>query len=92
MEVDAYSQQLITYYPTLFTKTLRIIMVLKLYGMAQSTCTKRVALILKEKEVPFEFHAVDVAKGEHKSADYVKKQPFGQVPYIVCSSPSIYLI
>ena len=58
-------------------------MVLKLYGMPQSTCTKRVATILKEKGVPYQFVPVDVASGEHKSPEYLKKQPFGQVPYIV---------
>lgn len=58
-------------------------MVLKLYGMAKSTCTLRVAIVLKEKDVPFEFIAIDFKSGEHKSQSYLEKQPFGQVPYIV---------
>ncbi|KZP20623.1 glutathione S-transferase [Athelia psychrophila] len=59
-------------------------MVLKLYGSPISTCTKRVAVVLKEKEknVPFEFIAIDFRKGEHKAPDFVAKQPFGQVPFI----------
>ncbi|KAG6826977.1 hypothetical protein H0H92_013682 [Tricholoma furcatifolium] len=57
-------------------------MVLKLYGLAMSTCSKRVATVLHEKQVPFEFVAVDFSKGEHKSEAYLEKQPFGQVPYI----------
>jgi glutathione S-transferase len=57
-------------------------MVLKLYGSVQSTCTKRVATILKEKQVPFEFFPINFATGEHKTPEYLKKQPFGQVPYI----------
>ncbi|KAF8972268.1 glutathione S-transferase [Flammula alnicola] len=57
-------------------------MVLKLYGSALSTCTRRVAVVLHEKQVPFEFHNVDLSKGEHKTPEYLKKQPFGQVPYI----------
>ncbi|KAF9559272.1 thioredoxin-like protein [Agrocybe pediades] len=57
-------------------------MVLKLYGHPLSTCTQRVAVVLHEKQVPFVFHIVDMAKGEHKSAEYLNKQPFGQVPYI----------
>jgi glutathione S-transferase len=60
-------------------------MVLKLVGNPGSTCTKRVATILKEKNVPFEMIVVNFAAGEHKSADFVANQPFGQVPYIVCS-------
>lgn len=58
-------------------------MILKLYGAPATTCTKRVALILHEKEVPFEFFPVDFAKGEHKAPEFIKHQPFGQVPYIV---------
>lgn len=58
-------------------------MVLKLYGSPVSTCTRRVAVTLKEKNVPFEFITVDIAKGEHKSPDFLVKQPFGQVPYLV---------
>ncbi|KAF8626925.1 hypothetical protein AX17_006426 [Amanita inopinata Kibby_2008] len=57
-------------------------MVLKLVGSSVSTCTKRVATVLREKNVPFEFVEIDLMKGEHKSAAFMEKQPFGQVPYI----------
>jgi glutathione S-transferase len=60
-------------------------MVLKLFGSTMSTCTRRVATVLVEKKVPFEFISVDMSKGEHKSAAFVANQPFGQVPYIVRS-------
>lgn len=59
-------------------------MVLKLYGSPLSGPARRVALVLKEKEVPYEFVHVDLQKGEHKTPEYLKKQPFGQVPCIVC--------
>jgi glutathione S-transferase len=62
-------------------------MVLKLYGYSASTCTRRVGVVLKEKNVPFEFISVDLMKGEHKQPEYLKKQPFGVIPYIV-SDPS----
>jgi glutathione S-transferase len=58
-------------------------MVLKLVGVPQSTCTRRVAVILKEKQVPFEVVPVDFSKGEHKQPAYLKNQPFGKVPYVV---------
>ena len=58
-------------------------MVLKLYGLSGSTCTRRAAVVLEEKQVPYEFIPIDMAKGEHKQAEYTKKQPFGQVPYLV---------
>ena len=58
-------------------------MVLKLYGASQSTCTRRVGAVLREKNVPFEFVNIDMMKGEHKAPSFLAKQPFGQVPYIV---------
>jgi len=58
-------------------------MVIHLYGFSFSTCTKRVAMVFHEKKIPFEFHEVVAAKSEHKSPEYIAKQPFGQVPYIV---------
>ena len=65
-----------------------VTMVFKLYGVAFSTCMKRVAIVLHEKNVPFEFHPIDFAGGQHKSPEFLKHQPFGQIPYIV----SFYLI
>lgn len=58
-------------------------MVLTLYGSPYSPCTKRAAVVMKEKDIPFTFVTVDLAKREHKLPEYVKKQPFGMVPYIV---------
>jgi len=57
-------------------------MVLTLHGSPMSTCVRRVAVVLKEKEIPFTFVLVDMQKGEHKSPEYLAKQPFGQIPYI----------
>jgi glutathione S-transferase len=54
-----------------------------LHGFRQSTCTRRVALIAKERNVPYTFVPVDPSKGEHKLASYTAHQPFGQVPYAV---------
>ncbi|KAJ7483864.1 glutathione S-transferase [Mycena galericulata] len=56
--------------------------ILKLYGHPQATCTRRVATTLHELKVPFELIVVDMANGEHKTAAYLAKQPFGQIPYI----------
>ncbi|KAG6820933.1 hypothetical protein H0H93_009169 [Arthromyces matolae] len=57
-------------------------MVLKLYGYPVSTSTQRVAIVLIEKQVPFELVVVDLNKGEHKTPAHLEKQPFGQIPYI----------
>ncbi|PFH48312.1 hypothetical protein AMATHDRAFT_150200 [Amanita thiersii Skay4041] len=57
-------------------------MVLKLYGFSTSAATRRVAVVLLEKQVPFEFCVVRLDKGEQRSETNLKHQPFGQVPYI----------
>ncbi|TCD67246.1 hypothetical protein EIP91_000323 [Steccherinum ochraceum] len=57
-------------------------MVLKLHGFFFSTCTLRVATVLKEYNVPFEFVAVKLEEHGHKAPEYMQIQPFGQVPYI----------
>ena len=58
-------------------------MVLKLYGAPLSSATMRVAIVLHEKSIPFQLHLVDLSKQEQKAAEYLEKQPFGQIPYIV---------
>ncbi|KAJ7212786.1 glutathione S-transferase [Mycena rebaudengoi] len=56
--------------------------ILKLYGLPKATSTWRVATVLHELKVPFELILVDLLKGEHKTPEYLEKQPFGQIPYI----------
>jgi len=66
-------------------------MVLKLYGSNISPYTRTVAIILEEKQIPFEFHVVDtIKKKEHKTPEFRKKHPFGQVPYIVSSPITLH--
>nr|GAT50866.1 predicted protein [Mycena chlorophos] len=57
-------------------------MVVKLYGAPLSTCTRRVATILHELQIPFELIFVDVRSGNNKTEAYKKNQPFGMIPYI----------
>ncbi|KAI3875800.1 hypothetical protein MKX03_023723 [Papaver bracteatum] len=52
----------------------------KVYGPPMSTAVARVLACLLEKEVKFQLINVDMAKGKHKSPEYLKIQPFGQVP------------
>jgi glutathione S-transferase len=61
-------------------------MVLKLYtGVYAGGGAVLVALILAEKNIPFEHVLVDMAKGENKTPEFLAKHPFGQVPVIVCT-------
>ncbi|KUJ10146.1 putative glutathione S-transferase [Mollisia scopiformis] len=55
-------------------------MVIKVHGVAQSTCTQRVLTALIEKNVPYELVKIDFMTGEHKSEAFLKMQPFGKVP------------
>ncbi|KAJ7250087.1 glutathione S-transferase [Mycena haematopus] len=56
--------------------------ILKLHGWKLATCTRRVATVLHELKVPFELIDVDLMKGEQKTPEYMKFQPFGLIPYI----------
>ncbi|KAJ7649358.1 glutathione S-transferase [Mycena polygramma] len=56
--------------------------ILKLYGSKLATCTRRTATILHELKVPFELIEINLQAGEHKTHEYLEKQPFGQIPYI----------
>jgi len=47
-----------------------------------STCTRTVAIIAKERNIPYEFIRVNLQGGEHKQPGYITHHPFGQVPYI----------
>jgi glutathione S-transferase len=55
---------------------------IKLFGHPMSTCTRKVLFTLHETNTPHEFQLVDFAKGEHKSPEYMARQPFGQLPAI----------
>lgn len=55
---------------------------MKLYGNPVSTCTRKVLMTLAEKNVAFDFQVIDFNKGEHKSPEFMARQPFGQVPAI----------
>ncbi|KAJ7166880.1 glutathione S-transferase-like protein, partial [Mycena filopes] len=55
---------------------------LKLYGFRLSSCTRRVAVVCKELNVPYDLIKVDILKGEQRSAEHLARQQFGVVPAI----------
>ena len=69
---------------------------IKLHGSPLSTCTRRVALIAKERNVPYQVVTVDLKAAEHKQPAHLQHQPFGQIPYITvrhfqsCDIPLLY--
>ncbi|KAL5977198.1 Glutathione S-transferase F9 [Asimina triloba] len=63
-------------------------MAVKVYGPYASG--RRVLAALIEKGVEFEISPVDLLKGEHKSPDFLKLQPFGVVPVIQDGDFTLY--
>ncbi|KAJ3563252.1 hypothetical protein NP233_g9059 [Leucocoprinus birnbaumii] len=57
-------------------------MPLKLYGWRGSSPAHLVAIILHEKQIPYEWVEVDLPKGEHKALPFTNVNPFGEVPAI----------
>ncbi|KIY46614.1 glutathione S-transferase [Fistulina hepatica ATCC 64428] len=57
-------------------------MVLKLYGSVGTPSTKRVAIVLHEKQIPYELVKMDYSLQEHRADVYLEKNPFGLMPYL----------
>jgi glutathione S-transferase len=53
---------------------------MKIYGDPLSTNTRKVLTTLAELDMAHEFVHVDFARGEHKHAAHLERQPFGQMP------------
>lgn len=70
-------------------------MAFKLHGAPKSTCTRVVAVIAKERNIPFETVSnLNFQAAEHKQPAHLAHHPFGQVPYIAVrrlSSPQLSL-
>ncbi|XP_054795295.1 glutathione S-transferase F9-like [Prosopis cineraria] len=64
-------------------------MAVKVYGPTYAS-PKRVLLCLIEKEIDFEVVLLDIFKGEHKHPDFLKLQPFGQLPLIQDGDYTLY--
>ncbi len=56
---------------------------IKLYGHEISGNVYKVRLLLALLNIDYEYIRVDLFKGEHKQPEYLKLNPFGQVPLLV---------
>ncbi|CAE6376863.1 unnamed protein product [Rhizoctonia solani] len=64
-------------------------MVVKVYGMGVSTCTKRVFMTCHELGIKYELNHIDLLKGEHKNPEYIANmQPFGSIPVLIYGKDS----
>lgn len=62
---------------------------IKLYGHELSGNVYKVRLLLSLLNIQYEFIRVDLLKKEHKSPEYLKLNPFGQVPLLIDSDRPI---
>lgn len=58
-------------------------MAIKIHGTTSSPFVHLIEVVAKQAGVPYEFVPVDVMAGEHTTAEYLTKHPFGQLPYMV---------
>jgi glutathione S-transferase len=62
-----------------------------LYGLQRSGPTYKVGLMLSLCQEPFDYVALNLREGEHKSPAYLAKNRFGQVPCLVDNSNGRHL-
>lgn len=55
---------------------------IKIYGDAASGNCQKVRLVANHLSLPYTWVAIDITKGESRTADYLAKFPHGQVPAI----------
>ncbi|KAJ4975990.1 hypothetical protein NE237_001096 [Protea cynaroides] len=67
-------------------------MVVKVIAPPYASSCKRVLVCLIEKEVEFEITPIDIYKGDQKSPEFLKLQPFGVVPVIQDGDYNLYAI
>jgi glutathione S-transferase len=55
---------------------------LKIYGLAFSSPSNKVRYVANYLQLPYEFKLVDLGKGQQRTPEYLKINPYGRVPAI----------
>ena len=63
---------------------------IKLYDFKSSPNCQRVKVVLEEKRLPFEMIPIDLRKGEQKTPDFLKLNPYGKVPVLTDGDTVLY--
>jgi glutathione S-transferase len=63
---------------------------LTLYGDARSTCTQRILILLEELQLKYDLVKIDLSKGEQKTPEFLKMQPFGKIPVLKYDDETIF--
>jgi len=53
-----------------------------LHGSWTSTCTQRVMVIAREKELDYDLTVVNTSANAHKTPEWLARHPFGQIPVL----------
>jgi glutathione S-transferase len=64
--------------------------VLELYHSGLTTCSKQVRLCLREKDIPYESHYIELWNYENLNPEYLKLNPNGVVPALVHDGEPIF--
>jgi glutathione S-transferase len=63
---------------------------IKLYDFKSSPNSQRVKVVLEEKKLPFEIVPIDLRKGEQKTPQFLKLNPYGKVPVLTDGDTVLY--
>ena len=63
---------------------------IKLYDFKSSPNSQRVKVVLEEKKLPFEIVPIDLRKGEQKTPEFLKLNPYGKVPVLTDGETVLY--
>jgi glutathione S-transferase len=63
---------------------------IKLYDFKSSPNSQRVKVVLEEKKLPFEIVPIDLKKGEQKTPEFLKLNPYGKVPVLTDGDTVLY--
>jgi len=63
---------------------------IQLYDYPQSPHCQKVRIVLAEKDLSYEKIFVDLRKGEQKSPDFLRLNPYGKVPVLVDEDEVVY--
>jgi glutathione S-transferase len=70
--------------------TERRMMMIKLYDFKSSPNSQRVKVVLEEKKLPFQIVPIDLRKGEQKTPEFLKLNPYGKVPVLTDGDTVLY--
>lgn len=62
----------------------------QVYGDTKALCTQRVLILLEELNLKYSLKNIDLKKGEQKTEEFLKLNPFGQVPVIEYGDRSLF--